>query len=151
MNDNALSMLKKGLQEPVEKEEEDKYELPERSINDLLYYSIDKCLKLKWYQFLSRRIWYNIIKSTIKDIPPEGITIGLSNLNDNALEVSQSITEFYNPKNEIGLIRVDVKDELAAYLIREGVIKFTESRGTEFEKETITVKASINVKRQSKI
>jgi len=141
-----LRMLNKALKESTKKPQEEKYELPKRSIEELLYYSINAYQECKWYQYFTKRVWREIIKLIHTDNPPEELTIGLSNLDGNVVEISQSITQFVTPITQVDLLRVDVKDELAVNLINKGIIKFTESRGVEFKKETVTIKASINVK-----
>ncbi|MHA1470577.1 MAG: hypothetical protein ACTSSP_08465 [Candidatus Asgardarchaeia archaeon] len=147
MEENALNMLTKGLEKPKEVPEVEELEMPKHSIDELLYYAIEERSKCKWYHFFTKSVWDKIIKSTQSDLKPEGLNIGLSNLKEDVVEITQSITQFYYPHTEIGLIKIDVKDELAVNLINKGIIKFTESKGEEFGKETITIKASINIKK----
>ena len=147
MEENESNMLNKGLQKPKEVKEVEVLELPKHSVEALLYHSIEEYSKCKWYHFFTKRAWKRIIKLTQPNLQPEGLELGLCNLNEGVVELAQSITQFVTPLTNIGLIKVEVKDELAVNLINKGIITFSEIKGEEFGEETVTIKASINVKK----
>jgi len=148
MEENVSRMLNKGLEKPKKIEADTKTpELPKHSSEELITYAITSYYECRWYQFFARRAWLKIIRLAELNFRPRGSGIALSNLNGNVVEIAQSITQFVTPLTEVGLLKVEVKDELAVNLINKGIIIFSETRGEEFGEETVTIKASINIKK----
>lgn len=140
-NVNNLDMLNQGLEETAQKPKEEKIDIPNSISDDLLSFCTNAYYDCKWYDFFSRKAWKKIMKA--EGVITQGLSTRLSNL---VIEISQSETKYVTPLTETDLMRVDVKDNLAAYLIKREIIKFTITKGEDHGKETITVTAKINVK-----
>ena len=148
-DDNPLNMLNEstsGPQGEIENREEVKLDTPFNVIDDMLSYSIKAYSECKFYQIFTKKALKRIIKNAQLNKNPEGVSIGLSNLKNEVVEISQSLTQYVTPLTKIDLIKIDAREELTIRLIEKGVIKIDLQKGKSHGKETITVKASINVK-----
>ena len=146
-NDNPARLLNEALKEGVFKREKDIKVEKEGVSEEILSHYIADYLACKWYRYSKKRFLIKKIKSL--QIKKDGsiLLYGLTNLKQDAIEVSLSASYYAVESTDVTAMKYDIRDELAIELVKSGYITFEEKRTTDKGNEMITVKAIINVKK----
>ena len=114
---------------------------------ELINHLITEHINTKWWQFNMRYSLNKLIRSLQTKENAIGLNIGLSNLKSKVVKVTQSNTYFVSELSDVRSREVDTREELAINLLKRGFITYEHENGIDHGKETITVKAIINVKK----
>jgi len=106
--------------------------------NYLIHQYMTERILTKWWQFKRKSFLDRVIHSLQEIIIPDEYE---------TTKFVQSNTYFKSEIVDIRTREVDTRDELAINLLKRGFITYEHEKGKDHGKETITVKAIINVKK----